>query len=87
MKPFKNTSLYSRLALITSITLVVGYFVVYAAWTTINPVNTGDTLTKDLINNILSNANDLNDRVSNFGFSAGNVGIGTASPTHKLEVT
>gem|GEM_PF-2079143 len=37
--PMKTpNSLYSRLALITSITLVVGYFVVYA-WTTINPVS------------------------------------------------
>lgn len=38
MKPFKNTSLYSRLALLTSVTLVVGYFVVYAAWTSIPDV-------------------------------------------------
>ncbi|EKD29654.1 MAG: hypothetical protein ACD_78C00321G0002 [uncultured bacterium (gcode 4)] len=81
MKLLKNTNLYSRLALITSVTLVVGYFVVYAAWTTINPVNTWDMLTTTLINNILGNLTDLNDRVSNFGFSSGNVGIGTASPS------
>ncbi len=38
-------------------------------------------LTTTLINNILGNLTDLNDRVSNFGFSSGNVGIGTASPS------
>lgn len=86
MKPLKNTTLYSRLALITSVTLVVGYFVVYAAWTTINPVNTWDTLTKSLVNNILGNLTDLDGRVSNFGFSSGNVGIGTANPGVKLQV-
>ncbi|MDP2104298.1 MAG: hypothetical protein Q8K26_05240 [Candidatus Gracilibacteria bacterium] len=79
-------SLYSRLALTTSVTLVVGYFVVYAAWTSISDVTGGQTLTATLINNILGNLTDLNDRVSNFSFSAGNVGIGTASPVKPLEV-
>jgi len=34
MKLLKNINLYSRLALATSVTLVVGYFVVYAAYQT-----------------------------------------------------
>lgn len=80
MKSPKNTTLYSRLALITSVTLVVGYFVVYA-WYSIPDVNTGDILTKDLVNHILSNVTDLNTRVSNFSFSAGNVGIGATTTT------
>lgn len=81
-------SLYSRLALITSVTLVVGYFVVYA-WTTLDPVDAGPgkTLTATLMQGIVNNINDLNARVSNFGFSAGNVGIGTVTPEHKLQVS
>jgi len=79
-------SLYSRLALTTSVTLVVGYFVVYAAWTSISDVTCWQTLTATLINNILGNLTDLDTRISNFTFSAGNVGIG-ASPAEKLHVS
>ncbi len=80
-------TLYSRLALATSVTLVVGYFVVYAAWTSISDVTGWQTLTATLINNILGNLTDLNTRVSNFGFSAGKVWIGTASPGVFLDGT
>ncbi|MDP2104030.1 MAG: tail fiber domain-containing protein [Candidatus Gracilibacteria bacterium] len=88
MKPFKNTTLYSRLALITSVTLVVGYFVVYAAWSslTVGEVGPGATITTELMTKIKDNFEDLNTRVSNFSFSAGNVGIGTVSPKHALQV-
>ncbi len=81
-------SLYSRLALITSVTLVVGYFVVYA-WTTLDPADAGPTktLTATLMQGIVNNINDLNTRVSNFSFSSGNVGIGTVSPGQKLSVS
>jgi len=87
MKSFKSTSLYSRLALITSVTLVVGYFVVYA-WTTLSltDVESNDTITSTLMQGIVNNINDLNTRVSNFSFSSGNVGIGTASPGAKLQI-
>lgn len=78
-------TLYSRLVLITSVTLVVGYFVAYA-WTTIDPVNNGDTLTSTLINNMIGNLTDLDTRVSNFTFSSGKVGIGTATPQATLDV-
>jgi len=66
--------LYSRLALITSVTLVIGYFVVYA-WTTLEltDVEPNDTITSTLMQGIVSNINDLNIRVSNFSFSSGNV--------------
>jgi len=81
-------NLYSRLTLLTTTTLVVGYFVVYA-WTTLDPVDAGPTktLTATLMQGIVNNINDLNTRVLNFGFSAGNVGIGTASPLRKLHVS
>jgi len=77
-------SLYSRLALATSVTLVVGYFVVYA-WYVIPDVNTGDTLSKDLINHMLSNITELKTSIdskissqwntsgSDINYTAGNV--------------
>lgn len=80
-------NLYSRLTLVTAVTLIFGYFVVYA-WTTLDPVDAGPTktLTATLMQGIVNNINDLNTRVSNFSFSSGNVGIGTASPGAKLHV-
>lgn len=80
-------NLYSRLALITSVTLVVGYFVVYA-WTTLDPADAGPTktLTATLMQGIVNNINDLNTRVSNFTFNTGNVGIGI-NPVSKLQVS
>jgi len=88
MKSLKNTNLYSRLTLITSVTLVVGYFVVYAAWTALDrtDADSGKPLTATLMQGIVDNVNDLNTRVSNFSFSSGNVGIGTTSPTAILDV-
>jgi len=54
-------SLYSRLALVTSVTLVVGYFVVYAAWTNLNlsDVDAGDTITATLMQSIVNKINDV----------------------------
>jgi len=71
-------SLYSRLALITSVTLVVGYFVVYAAWSslTVEEVWPGAIITNGLMTKIKDNFDYLNTQVSNFSFSSGNVGIG-----------
>jgi len=97
MKLLKNTNLYSRLALITSVTLMVGYFVVYA-WYAIPDVNTGDILTKDLINHMLSNITELKTSIdskissqwntsgSDINYTAGKVGIGTAIPAASLDV-
>ncbi len=61
MKLFKNMNLYSRLSLITSVTLVVGYFVVYAAWTnlSLSDVDAGDTITATLMQNIVNRINDV----------------------------
>lgn len=80
-------SLYSRLALITSVTLVVGYFVVYAAWTSIldSEVAPNATITSTLMTKIKNNLEYLSGGLANFTFSSGNVGIGI-SPTAKLQV-
>ncbi|EKD29312.1 MAG: hypothetical protein ACD_78C00446G0002 [uncultured bacterium (gcode 4)] len=89
MKPFKNTSLYSRLALITSVTLVVGYFVVYAAWSSLSlsDVDAGDAITATLMQNIVNKINDVWTRTDGIYSSAGNIGIGIASPGYKLEIS
>jgi len=87
MKLFKNTNLYSRLALITSVTLVVGYFVVYAVYQNIDTVEVepGATVTSGLMTKIKDNFDDLSGKISNFSFSTGNVGI-WVSPNAKLQV-
>ena len=61
MKPSKNTNLYSRLSLITSLTLVTGYALVFA-WTTLDPLDagTGKPLTATLMQGIVNNVNELN---------------------------
>ncbi|MDP2103287.1 MAG: hypothetical protein Q8K26_00005, partial [Candidatus Gracilibacteria bacterium] len=55
----------------------------------LDPADAGPTktLTATLMQGIVNNINDLNTRVSNFGFSAGNVGIGIASPGYKLDIS
>ena len=75
-------TLYSRLALITSVTLVVGYFVVYAAWTGIldSEIAPSATITSTLMTKIRNNLEYLSGELANFTFSSGNVGIGTMSP-------
>lgn len=80
-------SLYSRLALITSVTLVVGYFVVYAVYENINSeeVASNATITSTLMTKIKNNLEYLSGGLANFTFSSGNVGIGV-SPSAKLQV-
>lgn len=52
-------TLYSRLTLITCISLTLGYFVVSAAWTAIGSVTSGDRMTANLWNNLVGNVNYL----------------------------
>jgi hypothetical protein len=69
----------------TVVTVSVGY----AAWTALdrNAAATGQTVTSSLMQAVIDDVNDLNSRVSNFSFSGGNVGIGTTTPSAKLEVS
>ncbi|MDP2104310.1 MAG: hypothetical protein Q8K26_05300 [Candidatus Gracilibacteria bacterium] len=66
MKSFKSTSLYSRLALITSVTLIVGYFVVYAIYQdiTVGEVGPGATITTGLMTKIKDNFDNISSRVT-----------------------
>ncbi|MFA6091099.1 MAG: hypothetical protein WC774_04990 [Candidatus Gracilibacteria bacterium] len=89
-------NLYSRLALITSLTLITGYFIVSAAWTSMTNVTAGDSVSATLWNNLIGNVNDLNTRIGNIAlwsnviggisYTGGNVGIGTTSPLTKLHI-
>lgn len=82
---FLKTPVLSGLAFVfTVVTVSVGY----AAWTALdrNAAATGQTVTSSLMQAVIDDVNDLNSRVSNFSFSGGNVGIGTASPSRELHI-
>ncbi len=61
-----SNSLYSRLALATSITLVIGYFVVYAVYQNIETteVGPGATITTGLMTKIKDNFDNISTRVT-----------------------
>lgn len=73
-------SLYSRLALITSVTLVIGYFVVYA-WAGLNlsDVDAGDTITASLMQGIVNKINDIGTRTD--GIYNNGIAWPTATPS------
>lgn len=80
-------NLYSRLTLITCVTLITGYALVYA-WTTLNPVDAGPgkPLTSTLMQAVMNNINELNTRTSNLSSNGANTGIGIASPNAELHI-
>ena len=58
-------TLYSRLALITSLSLVTGHAFVYAYTTlTLSDADSGKPLTSTLMQTIMGNVNELNTRVN-----------------------
>lgn len=80
-------NLYSRLTLITCVTLITGYALVYA-WTTLNPVDAGPgkPLTSTLMQAVMNNINELNTRTSNLSSNGENIGIGTSNPTSSVHI-
>jgi len=78
MKLPKN--LYSRLTLITVATVVTWYAIIYA-YTAINSAEYASwaPLTSTLMWKIVGNIDELNTKISNFSFSAGNVIIGSST--------
>jgi hypothetical protein len=83
---FLKTPVLSALTFVlTVVTVSVGY----AAWTALdrNAAATGQTVTSSLMQAVIDDVNDLNSRVSNFSFSGGNVGVGTASPQSLLHLS
>lgn len=58
----------------------IGFSYTYAAFTSLSPVNTGDTLSKTAWNTMVSNLDDLYSRVSAISGSGGRIGIGTLNP-------
>lgn len=90
-------NLYSRLALITSVVLITGYFIVSAVWVDMNSVGAGDQLSANLWNTLVENIKDLNVRTTStasiwptvtggIAYTGGNVGIGTVSPGYPLDI-
>lgn len=61
-------------------------FVVYAWFTSLSQVWTGSWLTATAWNQMVTNLDDLNSRVSNFSFNWWNVGIWSPTPGAKLDV-
>jgi len=70
------TSLYSRLALATSVTLVVGYFVVYAVYENISApeIAPSATITSTLMTKIKNSLDDLDARVTSMSSTSVPVG-------------
>jgi hypothetical protein len=77
-------NLYSRLTLITSVTLVVGYFIVYAAttyYTDLPTVNSGSGLTATSWNDLVKYANKaVKQDTEVLTVTGGKVGIGIPTP-------
>lgn len=77
---------------------IIWCYIVYATYSTITPVTTWQTLTKDLFNNVISNIEDLNTRVSaiattwnkswsNIYYNAWNVWVWNNNPQANLDVS
>ncbi|MDD2870441.1 MAG: hypothetical protein PHS49_00490 [Candidatus Gracilibacteria bacterium] len=71
--------------LLTILTLFLSIIVVQA-WNGSLTTTSGSTLTDTLWNNLVSNVEELNTRTTGITASGGNIGIGTSSPSTKLEV-
>lgn len=84
------SNLYSRLSLIASITLVVGYFIVQAAtlyYTDLPNVASGSGLTATSWNNLVNYANKaIKQDTEILTVTGGRVGIGTTNPGSKLDI-
>ncbi|MCK9272809.1 tail fiber domain-containing protein [Candidatus Gracilibacteria bacterium] len=80
-------NLYSRLTLITLVTVMTGYAIIYA-YTTINSTEYAPSapLTSTLMGKIVGNLDELNTKISNFGFNGGNIGIGIATPLRQFSL-
>lgn len=82
--------LYSRLSLMTSITLLVGYFIVYAATTYYSDLpqtTSGSPLTSTKWNDLVNYANKAVKQDSEIlTVTGGKVGIGTTIPGATLDV-
>lgn len=67
---------------------VVALSVGYGAYSSISSSEyaAGQPLSSSLFGKVVGNLEDLNAKISNLSFSGGNVGIGTANPTNKLDV-
>ncbi|MCK9272654.1 hypothetical protein M0P65_03850 [Candidatus Gracilibacteria bacterium] len=80
-------NLYSRLTLITLVTVITGYAIIYA-WTYTDPVpvTSGQALTSNGWNAVVESLFFKRSGTNDISFNGGNVGIGTASPGSKLDV-
>lgn len=57
-----NPVTYSRLAVISCVSIAAGYGMTMAAWSTIGSVTPGDVLTASGWNAVVGNVDDLNGR-------------------------
>lgn len=81
-------SLYSRLALVTSVTLVVGYFVVYAAWTNLilSDADGGKILSSTLLKWIMTSVNDIWTRTDGIVSNGTNIWLWSINSNSKLNI-
>ncbi|MDQ1344407.1 MAG: hypothetical protein QG650_1128 [Patescibacteria group bacterium] len=82
MRNFKRPFLSAVVFFGTLGALSVGY----SAYSGLSAVTSSDKLTVGMWTQVKDNFDELNARTSALSYSGGNVGIGTANPTNKLEV-
>ncbi|MDD4151271.1 MAG: hypothetical protein PHR68_01530 [Candidatus Gracilibacteria bacterium] len=61
-------------------------FIGFAAYTSLPTQNTGDNITQTIWNNLINTVNSIGAKTDGIYNNGGNIGIGIASPSEKLDI-